>query len=232
MTVNRSKFVSYLRISTKSQQISGLGLDGQRESVRKFLGGLEPVAEFVETESGKKTDLNRPELAKAFRMCRVHGATLVVSRLDRLARNAHFLLGLRDAGIEFVCCDMPTMNRLTVGIMAMVAEEEARLISVRTKAALAAAKKRGVKLGKNNLTHAGQIKGSINANEQRIELANQRAIDLIQTIDNVKESGITTYAGIANELNRLDIPTAYRPGVSVWHACTVRNLVMRANRLR
>ena len=103
------------------------------------------VKEFVEIESGKKAD--RPQLMKAFQACRVFGAKLVIAKLDRLSRDAHFLLGLEKAGVDFVAADMPQANRLTVGIMAMVADEERRMISARTKAALAAAKARGVQLG-------------------------------------------------------------------------------------
>lgn len=124
-----------------------MGLDAQREAVAAYLNGgnWTVITDFVEVESGRKSD--RPELAMAMDLCRLTGATLVIAKLDRLARDAHFLLGLQKAGVEFVACDMPTANRLTIGIMALVAEEEARAISARTKAALAAAKARGTKLG-------------------------------------------------------------------------------------
>jgi DNA invertase Pin-like site-specific DNA recombinase len=119
---------------------SGLGLAAQREAVKSFLdgGNWTFAAEFTEVESGKRSD--RPELAKALHACRVYGARLVIAKLDRLSRDAHFLLGLEKAGVDFVAADMPMANRLTVGIMAMVADDERRMISVRTKAALAAAK--------------------------------------------------------------------------------------------
>jgi DNA invertase Pin-like site-specific DNA recombinase len=141
------RFVSYFRVSTARQGRSGLGLDAQREAVAAYLNGgnWTVITDFVEVESGRKSD--RPELAMAMDLCRLTGATLVIAKLDRLARDAHFLLGLQKAGVEFVACDMPTANRLTIGIMALVAEEEARAISARTKAALAAAKARGTKLG-------------------------------------------------------------------------------------
>ena len=143
------KFVSYLRVSTKRQGESGLGLEAQRAAVETWLNGGDWTLceEHVEVESGKRDD-NRPALAKAFDACRAFNAKLVIAKLDRLSRDAHFLLGLEKAGVEFVAVDMPHANRLTVGIMALVAEQEREAISQRTKAALAAAKARGTRLGK------------------------------------------------------------------------------------
>jgi DNA invertase Pin-like site-specific DNA recombinase len=145
--MEEGKFVSYLRVSTARQGRSGLGLEAQRKAVDDFLNGgnWRVIQEFVEVETGKKAD--RPELMKAFLACRLYGAKLVIAKLDRLSRDAHFLLGLEKAGVDFVAADMPQANRLTVGIMAMVADEERRMISARTKAALAQAKKRGTQLG-------------------------------------------------------------------------------------
>jgi DNA invertase Pin-like site-specific DNA recombinase len=144
--MSEGKFISYIRVSTAKQGRSGLGLEAQRKAVADFLNGgnWQIVKEFVEVESGKKAD--RPQLAKAFQAGRIFGAKLVIAKLDRLSRDAHFLLGLEKAGVDFVAADMPHANRLTVGIMAMVADEERRMISKRTKEALAAAKRRGVKL--------------------------------------------------------------------------------------
>src|ERR1700676_2706529 len=141
------KWISYLRVSTDRQGKSGLGLEAQRTSVTDFLNGgqWKLIKEFVEVESGKRAD--RPQLEAALAACRLHGAKLVIAKLDRLSRDAHFLLGLDKAGVDFVAADMPNANRLTVGIMAMVAEEERRMISVRTKAAPQDAKTRGTKLG-------------------------------------------------------------------------------------
>ena len=134
------KWVSYLRVSTDRQGRSGLGLEGQRAAVADFLNGGEwqLAREFVEVESGKRSD--RPILADALKACRLYGAKLIIAKIDRLSRDAHFLLGLEKAGVHFVAADMPNANRLTVGIMAMIAEEERRMISRRTKEALAAAK--------------------------------------------------------------------------------------------
>lgn len=140
-------FVAYYRVSTQSQGRSGLGLEAQKAAVQAFLNGgsWKLLGAFTEIESG--ADNARPELAKALNACRLKGATLVIAKLDRLSRDAHFLLGLEKAGVDFVAADMPSANRLTVGIMAMVADEERRMIAARTKAALAAAKARGVALG-------------------------------------------------------------------------------------
>jgi DNA invertase Pin-like site-specific DNA recombinase len=201
------KFVSYLRVSTARQGRSGLGLEAQRKAVEDFLNGgnWRLMKEFVEVESGKRAD--RPELAKAFQACRVFGAKLVIAKLDRLSRDAHFLLGLEKAGVDFVAADMPQANRLTVGIMAMVAEDERRRISERTKAALAAAKRRGVKLG-------GDRGARLTANQRaagvaaRQEKARVRAADLTPIVKELQAAGATSLRAIAAGLNERSVPTA------------------------
>ena len=138
------KFVAYLRVSTGKQGRSGLGLEAQREAVRHFVashGGKIIAPEFVEVETGKRND--RPHLENALKRCRLTGATLVVAKLDRLSRNAAFLMTLRDSGVRFVAADLPEANTMTVGVMAVVAQHEREAISQRTKAALGAAKARG-----------------------------------------------------------------------------------------
>jgi DNA invertase Pin-like site-specific DNA recombinase len=141
------KFVSYLRVSTASQGKSGLGLEAQREAVTQYLNGgdWDLIEEVIEVESGRKNQ--RPALQKAIRLCNAIDATLVVAKFDRLSRDAHFLLGLKKSGVRFVAADNPDANELTVGILAIVAENEARAISHRTKVALEAAKARGQVLG-------------------------------------------------------------------------------------
>ncbi len=175
------KIVTYLRVSTARQGQSGLGIEAQRAAVLAFLNGgdWKILREFVEIESGKRND--RVELAKAITLARVHGAKLVIAKLDRLSRDAHFLLGLEKAGVDFVCADMPNANRLTVGIMAMVAEEERRMISSRTKAALQAAKARGVALGGN---HGATVSDAAREASKavRIAAARGRATDLLPII--------------------------------------------------
>src|SRR5215207_2669928 len=174
-------FVAYYGVSTERQGRSGLGLAAQRKAVEDFLNGgnWRLVAEFTEIESGKQSD--RPALAKAFQACRLRHAKLVIAKLDRLSRDAHFLLGLEKAGVDFVAADMPQANRLTVGIMAMVADEERRLISKRTKEALAAAKARGVRLGGNR----GAIIGADareTSRKARLAASEARAADLAPVI--------------------------------------------------
>lgn len=217
MTTGR--FVAYYRVSTARQGASGLGLDAQRDSVMHFLNGgnWKMVADFVEIESGRRSD--RPKLAEALVACRLHGATLVVAKLDRLARDAHFLLGLKDAGVEFVCVDMPAANRLTVGIMAMVAEEEARMISARTKTALAAAKRRGTKLGKpENLTDAARRKGTMASGKRRSATAERWRADVAPTVQALIQREGRSLRQAAAELNARSLP-ARRGGA--WTATQV-----------
>lgn len=147
MTTKPPLFVSYFRVSTARQGASGLGIEAQQRAVAVHVsqtGGRE-LASFTEIESGKNNE--RPKLAEAMERCRLTGAVLLIAKLDRLSRDAHFLLGLEKAGIDFIAADMPNANRLTVGIMALVAQQEREAISARTKAALAEAKARGQKLG-------------------------------------------------------------------------------------
>src|ERR1700733_1556185 len=144
------KFVAYYRVSTSKQGASGLGLEAQKEAVRGYLNGgrWRMVDEVTEIESGKRND--RPALAHALSLCRLHKATLVIAKLDRLARNVNFISNLMESTVEFTAVDFPTANRLTVHILAAVAEHEAQAISTRTREALAAARARGIKLGTRN----------------------------------------------------------------------------------
>lgn len=225
-----AKFISYLRVSTAKQGHSGLGVEAQRKAVLDFLNGgnWKLVAEFVEIESGKKSD--RPKLAEALAACRLHGATLVVSRLDRLTRDAHFLLGLQKSGVEFQAVDVPSATNLTIGILACVAQEEARLVSLRTIAALKAARARGVKLGNpKNLTNAARRKGSRLGAMTRTANANQRAKDLQPVIESIRAAGVQSLAGIAAELNARGIATARGKSFS---AAQVLSVVNRLRTLR
>jgi DNA invertase Pin-like site-specific DNA recombinase len=159
MVRHRGKFVAYYRVSTARQGLSGLGLEAQQAAVQNYLdgGSWELIGEFTEVESGRKTE--RPELANALALCKKHNATLVIARLDRLARNVHFISGLMETKVKFVACDMPEATPFMLHIYAAVAQEEARAVSARTKAALAAAKQRGVRLGATGAERAIRYKG-------------------------------------------------------------------------
>ncbi len=215
-------FVSYLRVSTAKQGQSGLGLEAQRKGVADFLNGgsWTLLAEYVEVESGANDE--RPKLAEALARCRLHDATLVIAKLDRLSRDAHFLLGLQKAGVRFVAADMPEANEMVVGIMAVVAQAERRMISARTKAALQAAKARGVKLGgdRGNLPAVGD-KGRAVSIAVRQREATQRASDLAPIIAELRTQGATSLRQIAEGLNERGITTA-RGGR--WSAVQVQRL--------
>lgn len=222
------RFIAYYRVSTKRQGRSGLGLDAQKRSVRDYLGSRHHylVSEFTETESGTRSD--RPKLKAALDACRLYRARLVIAKLDRLARNASFLLNLRDAGVDFVCCDMPDANRLTVGILAMVAEDEAERISQRTKDALAAAKARGVKLGVSGpLNLKNRELGSKKGNQSKTKKANDRALVLAPIVAPLAEKGLSLRE-IAHHLNSQRIPT---PRGNHWHPAQVKRLVERLGQI-
>jgi DNA invertase Pin-like site-specific DNA recombinase len=147
------KIVAYYRVSTRKQGESGLGLDAQRKAVLDLARqhGAKVIAEFTEVESGKRSD--RVEIAKAIARTRALRGTLVIANITRLARNVAFTATLRESGVAFICCDNPHADDFTINILASVAEKEAKDISDRTKAALAAAKRRGVKLGTHRRGH-------------------------------------------------------------------------------
>lgn len=218
------RFISYLRVSTAKQGASGLGVEAQRKAVADYLNGgrWSLIAEVVEVESGKRSD--RPKLAEALRLCRLHGATLVIAKLDRLSRDAAFLLNLQAAGVRFVAADMPEANELVVGIMAVVAQAERKMISARTKAALQAAKARGVQLGGDRgvvPTRESQDKGGAAMKAK----ADSRAVDLEPIIAEIKAAGATSLREIAAALNARSIPTA-RGGS--WSAVQVQRVLARA----
>lgn len=215
--------VLYFRVSTSRQGASGLGLEAQEAAVNVYLNGgaWKVAARFTEVESGKNND--RVELAKAIKACRVYGAKLLIAKLDRLSRDAHFLLGLEKAGVEFTAADMPNANRLTLGIMAMVAEEERRMISARTKAALAAAKARGTKLGGHrgiSIDDAGRAASAA----VRSTKAKDRATDLAPIIAELRTTGASSLRLIGAGLDARGIAT---PRGGRWSASQVRDLLQR-----
>ena len=195
----QGKCVSYLRVSTARQGHSGLGLEAQRGAVASFLNGgrWKLIGEYVEVESGSR-DV-RSKLAEAPVLCRLHNATLVIAKLDRLSRDAHFLLGLTKAGVRFIAADMPEANEMIVGMMAVVAQAERKMISQRTKATLAAARARGIKLGKpENLRN--QAAGRANGRAARTRAAIDRARDLSPIIAQIQAEGAASLRAVAAEL--------------------------------
>ena len=206
-------YVAYYRVSTTKQGKSGLGLDAQRQTVTDFVNGHgELIAEFTEVESTRN---HRPELQNALVLCRRKKATLLLARLDRLARNVAFISNLMESKVDFVAADMPHANRLTIHILAAVAEHEREMISKRTKAALQAAKARGVKLGNPNPKPASEL----GVKAIRGKSAEFRAT-VLPLIRELQQQGYGLRA-TAKELNRRKIPTA-RGGL--WYAATVKNI--------
>ncbi|NGM19929.1 recombinase family protein [Roseomonas stagni] len=232
-TTQARTFVAYLRVSTDKQGKSGLGLEAQQAAITAFLrpGDRLLAPPFVEVESGRNVE--RPQLRAAMDRCRRTGATLLIAKLDRLSRDAHFLLGLQKAGVEFVAADMPNANRLTVGIMAMVAEEEARAISVRTKAALAAAKARGTKLGGDRgyrpSSPPDAKAGGAASGAARSLSADHAAFRVATTIEAVKAEGAASLRQIADALTARGVPTP--SGEGAWTATAVRRVLARVERV-
>lgn len=204
-----TKFVAYYRVSTQKQGRSGLGLEAQQVSIIEYIRTVNGAlcAEFTEVESGKRKD--RPQLAAALAQCRLQGATLIVAKLDRLARNVAFVSNLMESGCEFCAVDFPQANRFLVHLLAAVGEYEANLISDRTKAALQSAKRRGVRLGgdRGNILDV-QRKGSRVGNAVRAAKAQQRAGDLKPVIADIQANGAGSLRGIAAQLNARGIQTA------------------------
>ena len=197
------RYVCYYRVSTSSQAKSGLGLDAQRVTVEKFAGTSSIIAEFTEIESGKKSD--RVELHNAIRHAKDSGATLLIAKLDRLSRNVKFIFELKETGVDFVCCDLPDCNTLTLGIFAAFAQHERERISQRTKDGLAAAKSRGKQLGMpSNLTPEARAKGiSSRIQNARTNDANRQAAEMIRMYT---KDGLSVRA-IARNLNTLGMRT-------------------------
>jgi DNA invertase Pin-like site-specific DNA recombinase len=220
MAAHRGKFIAYFRVSTDRQGKSGLGLEAQREAVLAYLNGgsWTMVAEFTEIESGKHAD--RPQLAAALAACKKHKAKLVIAKLDRLSRNLAFIATLMDSGVEFVAVDNPHANKLTVHILAAVAQHEREAIAQRTRDALQAAKARGKRLGNPNLESARQ-----RALEANSEAAERFAANVLPIIKQIQKSGVSSLRGVAKVLSARGIKTA-RGGE--WTAVQVSDILRRA----
>ena len=218
-------YVAYYRVSTDRQGQSGLGLDAQRSAVANYMNGgdWKLLDTFTEVESGRKND--RPELAKALELCRRRRATLVIAKLDRLARNVAFIANLMDANVDLIAVDMPQANRLTLHIMAAMAEHEAAAVSQRTGAALQAAKERGRKLGWSIPSRRGeQALASRRGAASNKAMADQFAANVVPVIRDIERAGVATLQGIADALNARGIRTARGRR---WYPSTVKNLLDR-----
>ena len=216
------RFVSYLRVSTDRQGRSGLGLEAQRAAVAGYVGDGRLVAELVEVESGRRSD--RPQLAEALALCRAHRATLVIAKLDRLARNVAFIAALMDSEVEFLAADFPQANRLTIHILAVVAEHEREMISARTKVALQAAKARGVVLG-GFRGRPGTAQEAAQARKAKTEKAQARAQVFAPVLARLDPGGSMSLHGLARALNGEEVPSV--SGTGVWTAAGVRRLRQR-----
>lgn len=228
-------FVAYYRVSTAKQGASGLGLEAQRRTVAEYLQATsgDLVGEFEEIESGKRSD--RPALARAIERCSLTGARLLIAKLDRLSRNVHFLTGLEEEGVDFVACDMPEANRLTVHIMAAVAQQEREAISARTKAALGSIKVR-LAAGEEHvsrrtgqkLTRLGNPKGLTVSRPDLgaravVEKADEFAARVRPTVAALRGEGLSL-AAVAERLNELRVKT---PRGGFWTAMGVKRVLER-----
>ena len=216
-------FIAYFRCSTARQEASGLGLDAQQEAVSRYVNGGKLLASYTEVESGKNNA--RPQLAKALAHCKRTGATLLIARLDRLGRNVAFLAALMDGDVPFICCDNPAATRLTLHVLSAVAEHEARMISERTKAALAAARARGVRLGGHREgAHVLSSKDRTRGHAVATAEANAFASDVASQIEELKADGASSLAQLAAGLNERGIAT--RRG-STWTITSVARVLAR-----
>lgn len=240
-----TKAVAYYRVSTAAQGRSGLGLDAQRQTVADLARARahEILAEFTEVESGSQND--RPELMKALHHAKVTGAVLVIAKLDRLSRNAAFLLTLRESGVRFIAADIPDANDITIGVLAVIAQAEREAISQRTKAALGAVKAKldagEVYISRRSGRAVGRLgnpngaeplrrgnRGTVAAVAAVRLNADRHARDLVPVVEQQKARGIISLHGIAAALNEQGMRT---PRNRRWHASSVRNLLRRIDRL-
>jgi DNA invertase Pin-like site-specific DNA recombinase len=236
-----ARYVAYFRVSTAKQGLTGLGMDAQRTAVAEYLRtkgtSAALLAEYVEVESGRNAD--RPELTKAMDHAKGARATLLIAKLDRLSRDVHFLTGLERGGVEFVACDMPDANRLTITILAAVAEHERKLISERTKAALAEARKRIATTGQRKHRQVKRL-GNPNGAAAMMGLGNAaavsaikagadaKALDVRRAVSTLMAGGVASARGIARKLNEQGYRT---PRAAQWDAKAVTRLTARLDAL-
>jgi DNA invertase Pin-like site-specific DNA recombinase len=216
--------VAYIRVSTSQQGRSGLGIEAQREALTRFAGdeGFEPVAEFVEVETGKGSDAldRRPQLTAALAKARALHCPVAVAKLDRLSRDVHFISGLMAHRVSFLVAELaPDVDPFVLHLYAALAEKERALIAGRTKSALAAAKAKGVKLGNPNIDAAqGAAVVAVKAE------ADRAANNVLPIIAEIRKSGAVTLRAVADALNARGVPTPRR---GRWHATSVRNALAR-----
>jgi DNA invertase Pin-like site-specific DNA recombinase len=214
---NEKTYVAYYRVSTSRQGESGLGLEAQRSAVARYLAQAGPqaalAAEYTEVESGKQ-HTNRPQLQRAIEQSARLGATLLIAKLDRLARNVHFISGLMEAATDFVACDMPHANRLTIHILAAMAEHEREMISARTKAALEQAKARGTQLGNPRWQESIHLATAARKKAPA-------AADLVRLVESYQAEGLSQRA-MAARLNELGLRT---PTGGQWYVSSIQNLL-------
>jgi DNA invertase Pin-like site-specific DNA recombinase len=220
-----TSYVAYLRVSTDKQGKSGLGLEGQQAAIDGFLKDTDTLLQppFIEVESGKNNE--RPKLLEAVAMCKRTGATLLIAKLDRLARNVAFIANLMEAGVPFVAIDMPMANKFMLHIMAAVAENEREMISQRTKAALKAAKARGVKLGGDRGYRPLSPPDASKATVVRKARADQAAFSVLPLIRDLQVQGVTSLNALASKLNERGQQT---PRGGAWTATAVKRALARA----
>jgi len=219
---HKGQYVACLRVSTREQGRSGLGLDAQKATINDYLDGgdWELIETFTEVESGRKGRAGRPQLDAALKLCKKEKATLIIARIDRLARNVYVTASLYEAGIDFICCDYPNMDKTHIYLLSMMAEKEADNISIRTKAALKAAKARGVVLGNPDCPKISKL-----GVKEAKKLADAHAEQVYPIIKFIRRSGVASLRGIARELgNRKDVETS-RGGD--WSAQQVKNILRR-----
>lgn len=211
------RFVSYVRVSTTKQGLDGNGIEAQRQAVARYLTTLdcELIGSFEEVESGANN--KRPQLQAALQLAKAKKAILVIAKLDRLSRNAAFLLTLQDSGVDFVACDMPNADKLSVGIIALLAQRERQLISERTKAGLAVAKQRGVTLGNPKASKAWGM--AVKAIKQRKQ---EFAVAVLKSIEEIKSTGVQSLSRIADCLNKRGEKT---PRGKKWTATAVKRVL-------
>lgn len=224
-----NRFIGYYRVSTDKQGESGLGLQSQKDTINNYVNNKNGILlrEFREVESGKKND--RPALTQAMEMCRLYGATLLIAKLDRLSRDAVFLMNLQRGDVPFTACDMPDANSMTIGIMALLAQQEREMISTRTKEALAVIKATGKRLGgrrekSHNFTHDDIEKATLARNEKESAYRSR----VIPVIRDLRSSGMS-YRKICDQLSALGIKTYHKK--SNWHPNVVRNLLLGNRKL-